>query len=147
MKTFTVLWQYRLKTYILYSVTSFLKSCRLWGNVEDYGGAREAAMTIGRLRVACWTSKTTRTQVYVHALAHLHTHTRARAYAQKYIILIAFQRQQSFLRTFPILWNIVRWIWRNPFTLLHCLDHGVSYTFNIIFSIVLWEVISNTSTD
>jgi hypothetical protein len=101
MKTFTLLWQYRLKTYILYSVTSFLKSCRLWGNVEECGGAREAAMTIGRLRVACWTSKTSRTQVYVHALAHLHT--RARAYTQKYIILIAFQRQQSFLECVSML--------------------------------------------
>jgi hypothetical protein len=32
-----------MKVYILYSVTFFRKSCRLWDNVEKHGGAREAA--------------------------------------------------------------------------------------------------------
>ena len=58
MKTFLHLWQYlaevffgwkifeikfveKMKTHILYSVTfsPSRKSCRLWGNVEKYGGA------------------------------------------------------------------------------------------------------------
>jgi hypothetical protein len=31
-----------LKTYILYSMTFFRKSCHLWDNVEKYGRARQA---------------------------------------------------------------------------------------------------------
>jgi hypothetical protein len=59
MKTFSHLQQYlpdffleweifqikvveKLKTHILRSVAFFRKSCRLWDNVEKYGGAREA---------------------------------------------------------------------------------------------------------
>ena len=33
----------KIKTYILYPVTFFWKSCRLWDNVDNCGGAREAA--------------------------------------------------------------------------------------------------------
>jgi hypothetical protein len=33
----------KIETHILCSVTFFQKSCRLWDNVEKYGGAREAA--------------------------------------------------------------------------------------------------------
>jgi hypothetical protein len=33
----------KIKIHILYSVTFFRKSFRLWDNVEKYGGAREAA--------------------------------------------------------------------------------------------------------
>ena len=60
VNTFSHLWQYlaefflewemfqmkvveKMKTHILCSVTFFRKSCRLWDNVEKYGGAREAA--------------------------------------------------------------------------------------------------------
>ena len=60
MKTFSHLWQYlayfflewemfqiklvdKIKAHILYSVTFSWKSCRLWDNVEKYGGAREYA--------------------------------------------------------------------------------------------------------
>ena len=60
MKTFSRLWQYlaefslewemfqiqvleKVKTHILCSVTFSRKSYRLWENVENYGGAREAA--------------------------------------------------------------------------------------------------------
>ena len=60
MKQFSHLWQYlaeffsdwemlqintveKLKVHILYSVTFFWKSCRLWDNVEKCGGAREVA--------------------------------------------------------------------------------------------------------
>ena len=45
-------------------------------------------MTIWRMRVACLINKATRTQA--HAYAHAHTHT------QKYVIFIAFPRQQWF---------------------------------------------------
>jgi hypothetical protein len=49
MKTFSHLWHNlaeiveKLRTLILYSVTFFRKSYRLWDNVEKYGGAREFA--------------------------------------------------------------------------------------------------------
>ena len=33
----------KIKTHSLYPVTFFRKSCRLLGNIEKYGGAREAA--------------------------------------------------------------------------------------------------------
>jgi hypothetical protein len=61
METFSHLWQYlvelflelkvfqikaveKIKTHILCPITFFFfrKSCRLWDNVEKYGGAREA---------------------------------------------------------------------------------------------------------
>ena len=42
-------------------------------------------MTIRR-RISCWISKATRTQAVAHALVRSHT--------QKYVILIAFPRQQ-----------------------------------------------------
>jgi hypothetical protein len=57
MNTFVHLWQYLAeffleweifqlnhvdKTNILFSVTFFRKSCRLWDTVEKYGGTREA---------------------------------------------------------------------------------------------------------
>jgi hypothetical protein len=73
------------KTHILCSVTFSRKSCRLWDNVEKYGGARETTndVTIWRIRVACWISKA--------------TCTHARACTHKYVILIAFPRQQSLL--------------------------------------------------
>jgi hypothetical protein len=60
METFWHLWQYlaefflewemfqtkiaeKINTHILHSITFFLKSCRLWDNVEKYGGAGEDA--------------------------------------------------------------------------------------------------------
>jgi hypothetical protein len=60
MKTFSHLWQFlaelflelelfqtkvveESKIHILCSITFFRKSCRLWDNVEKYGGAREVA--------------------------------------------------------------------------------------------------------
>ena len=69
MKTFSHLLQYladffwewemfqvrvvdKIKTHILYSVTfSPLKSCRLWDNVEKYGGARDDADNMASKRV------------------------------------------------------------------------------------------------
>ena len=33
----------KIKTHIIWSVTFFWKSCRLWENFEKYGGARKAA--------------------------------------------------------------------------------------------------------
>jgi hypothetical protein len=58
----------KIKTNILCSITFFRKSCRLWDNVEKYSGNRGATndVTIWRIRVACWISKTTCT----HARAH-----------------------------------------------------------------------------
>ena len=110
-----------MKTRILYSATFFLKSCRLWDNVEKCGGVREAAdeNIIRRMRFACWINKVTRLQLHTHAHAlgqphsrtrarantHTHTHTRANhkrarartdahTYTHTEICNTAFQRQQ-----------------------------------------------------
>jgi hypothetical protein len=52
-----------IKTHILYSTTSFRKSCRLSDNVEKYGRAGQAtdANIIRRMRCACWITKATHT--------------------------------------------------------------------------------------
>ena len=72
------------------------KSCRLWDNVEKYGAARQATdVTIRRIRVARWISKATRARTRVH------TH--------KYVIIIAFPRQQ---------WSRIR---RSVTLYVHCL--------------------------
>ena len=61
------------------------------------------SQTIWRLRMAYWISKTRRAQAHARARAHPpahHTHTRTRTHAsilphtQKYVIFIAFPRQQ-----------------------------------------------------
>ena len=72
MKTFSRLWQYlsefflewemlkkvveKIKTQILYSVTSFRKSYHLWDNVENCDGARGTIndVTIWRIRFPDW---------------------------------------------------------------------------------------------
>jgi hypothetical protein len=58
------------------------KSCRLWDNVENHGGVREAAddNIIRRMRIACWIGKATRTQVHTSPNSHPHTHTREHAH-------------------------------------------------------------------
>ena len=76
------------KIHTLFSVICFRKSCRLWDNVEESGGAREAAddnMAHGRkLTPAPMHPTYTCTQ----ASTHTYTHT------QKYVIVTAFPRQQ-----------------------------------------------------
>jgi hypothetical protein len=64
----------------------FPKQRRLWGNVKIFGGARGATndVTIWRIRVECWISKATR--------AHANT--------DKYVLFIAFPRQQLFANVF-----------------------------------------------
>ena len=74
-------------------------TCRLWGMVEKYGGARENAHNM-----AYWISKRTRSQTHArlhanthartHAQTHTHMLTNARTHAEKYVILIAFPQQQ-----------------------------------------------------
>jgi hypothetical protein len=67
----------KIKAHILFSVTFFRKSCRLWDNVKKYGTARQATddNIIRRMRFACWINKVTD----VHS---------------EYTTLIAFPRQQ-----------------------------------------------------
>ena len=94
MKIFRHLWQYvaefflelemfqikvveKIRTHILCPVTFSRKSCRLWDNVENYGGAREAADGKWR-RVACWVSKATHAESHARACAYTHTHTQHR---------------------------------------------------------------------
>ena len=112
MKTFLHLWQYlakfwleremfltkvveKIKTLILCWAPFFRKSCRLRDNVEKYGGDRGAAndVTTWRMRNACWISKATHARACTRPRARLPTHPPA---THKYIILIAFPRQQWF---------------------------------------------------
>ena len=59
------------------------KSCRLWDNIEKCGGARKVtAVTVWRIRVACWINKTTCTRIRTRA----HAQTRACAHTQSYNI-------------------------------------------------------------
>jgi hypothetical protein len=83
----------KIKTHILYLITFFFKSCRLWDNVEKYGGSRGATtdVTIWCIRDACCISKATCT----HALAHVRTHT------HKCVIFVAFHGNNA-LRTYLI---------------------------------------------
>jgi hypothetical protein len=49
----------KIKTHILCSITVFLKSCRLWDNVEKYGTDRQATddNMLRRMRIAFWITK------------------------------------------------------------------------------------------
>jgi hypothetical protein len=80
------------------SSSFFLKSCRLWDNVEKYGGARGDTndVTIWRIRVACLISKATCTYAHAHAHALGYTHARRHARAHTYVIFTAFPQQQWF---------------------------------------------------
>ena len=90
----------KIKTHILCSVTFFRQSCSLWDNVEKCGGVRGATndVTIWRIGVGCWIIKAT----YMHAHAHTcvtgYPHVRTHARTHKYILLIAFARQQWFAK-------------------------------------------------
>jgi hypothetical protein len=68
----------KIKTHILCSITFFLKSCRLWDNMERYGTARQATDdNITRLmRFACWVTKDTDTHAeYLIIIIAFHTAT------------------------------------------------------------------------
>jgi hypothetical protein len=101
MKTFSHLWQCcaefflelqmfqikvvkKIKILILCSVTFPRKSCRLWYNVEKYGGIKVATDNMAHVRYV-WVGKATR------ACARAHTHTEI-----LYAILIAFPWQEWF---------------------------------------------------
>jgi hypothetical protein len=73
----------KIETHILYSITFFPKSHRLYDNVEKLGGDRGATndVTIWRIRVACWISKATCTYAHVHAHAPAYPHARTRPHA------------------------------------------------------------------
>ena len=66
----------KIKTHFMFD-NFFRKLCLLWGNVEKYGGAREATdcNMIQRMRFACWMTK----------VAHTYS---------EYVTRIAFPRQQ-----------------------------------------------------
>ena len=74
---------YKIKTHILCSVTSFRKSCRLWDNVENHGGARVAADNMMHARCMqdklCHPSAPVHPHPYTHARAQAHACTRPRA--------------------------------------------------------------------
>jgi hypothetical protein len=64
----------------------FRKSHRLRDNVENYGGAGEAADN--NMAACCLLDKKGHTRSSTHPRAHSCTH--ARLHAQKYVVLIAF---------------------------------------------------------
>jgi hypothetical protein len=51
----------KIKTHILCLVTDFLKSYRLWDNVEKYCQVGRLQMAIWRKHIACWIPKATNT--------------------------------------------------------------------------------------
>jgi hypothetical protein len=72
----------------------FSESCRLWGNVEEYGRAKQATndnSIIPRMRFACWITKA--------ADAH-----------SEYVIIIAFLWQKLFRRQASILLFYVNYL-------------------------------------
>ena len=75
-------------TYFMVKFFSW-KLCRLWDNVERYGGARKAKndVTIWRIRVACWISKAEIARVHMSKDPVSHTHARAREHTDKHVIL------------------------------------------------------------
>ena len=91
-----------IKMPILCSVPFFFflqKSYRVWDSIKKCGGAREAA--VGNIAVR-FMLKATRAQAHASARAptslapHTSTHSPMRPHTQKYVILIAFSRQQLF---------------------------------------------------
>jgi hypothetical protein len=115
-KTFSHLWQYvaefflerkvfqtklteKMKTHILCSITFFRKSCPLCDNVEKYGAAREVTddNIIRHMHFACCISKATRPRTHApRARARAHTHAHTHTHTKKYVMRIAFPRQQWF---------------------------------------------------
>ena len=130
MKMFLHLWQYIAKLFLEWEMFSrkskhtfyyiqyifFRMSCRLWDNVEKYGGARGATndVTIWRIRVACWISKATYTHAHAqaHALRHTHAHTRAHKRTKRlnsycFSTITMIRKRVSVLRhTFIVLLNL-----------------------------------------
>ena len=74
-------------TYFMFNNRFFRKSCRLWDNVEKYGGDWGATndVTIWRIRVACWINKATCTPARTHARTQCKN-------TKKHIKCIAFPR-------------------------------------------------------
>jgi hypothetical protein len=87
----------------------FRKPCRVWGNIEKYGGVREATNDnrIWRMGVACWISKATRgsTCTRPRAQAPTRTHTHTHTHTEKYVTLTAFPREQWFRKSASFLLN------------------------------------------
>jgi len=104
---------YKMRTYILGTIAVFLKSCRLWDNVEKYAQSGRAQMTIWRMRIACWKPTATNT----HSV---------------YVILIALPLQQwlheraSMLRDTYIACLVTLYIGTVVLTLNKCLLHTLT---------------------
>jgi hypothetical protein len=73
-----------MKTHILLSISCLRKLHLSWDNVEKYSGDWGATndVTIWRIRVVCWISKTICT--YTHAHAHAPGYPYARTHVQAY---------------------------------------------------------------
>ena len=85
----------KIKTHILYSVTFFRKSCRVWDNVEKHGGAREAADNniIRRMRFVCRITKATHTHtqnMYYLVVLRGNSASRKRLNITLYIYCVSF---------------------------------------------------------
>ena len=93
----------KIKTHISCSIAFLRKSFRLWDYSKNVVEAERPRMTIWR-RVSCWVTKATRAKTCARVRAPTPTHalrTRMQSRAllthtKKYVILIAFPRQQWF---------------------------------------------------
>jgi hypothetical protein len=47
--------------HFMFNIFFFLKSCRFWGNVKNAAERGRPQMTIWRMRISCWITKTTNT--------------------------------------------------------------------------------------
>ena len=90
----------KMKTDILWSITFFRKSHRLWNNVEKYCGDRGATNDVTMWRIRDGLARLyalMRMHTPTHPGTNVHACTRKHAHTDQYVILIAFPQQQWFL--------------------------------------------------
>ena len=110
----------------MFSNFFFRKWCRLWDNVEKYGGARGATkdVTTWRIRVAGWISKATCTHAHAHTLGH--SRARLRTHTQR--------NKQTCNTYYFFMATVVTWTRLNVTLYVHCLSYFFQcYVFRPIF--------------
>ena len=91
----------KIKIYILFSVTLFRKSYRLWDNVKKYCRAGHANITTRRMRIACWIPKATNTHsehVILIAFLLQRLHEPASMLRYSYIACLAPNYSNSYIK-------------------------------------------------
>ena len=87
--------------YVQWPFFFFRKSCRLWDNVETYGGAREDADNMAPARGVLGKKAYTRTSTRPCSCTHTHqtNHTRALAHGRKHSYACPHQRARAHTHT------------------------------------------------